>query len=73
MAKHEGVKTVVLNGKKGTPQQYCKDSAFSRLICLFISLRIGGIVGGQSTDFSTIDTEVKTTHLKDHELAPPDM
>ncbi|KAG2015627.1 hypothetical protein CC2G_008882 [Coprinopsis cinerea AmutBmut pab1-1] len=31
-----------------------------------------GIVGGQSTDFSTIDTEIKSTKLKDHPLAPPD-
>ncbi|KAF8811657.1 hypothetical protein BYT27DRAFT_7183799 [Phlegmacium glaucopus] len=32
-----------------------------------------GTVGGQSTDFSTIDTEIKTTHLKDNSLAPPDL
>lgn len=31
-----------------------------------------GTVGGQSTDFSTIDTEVKTLKLKNHFLAPPD-
>ncbi|KAJ3551140.1 hypothetical protein NM688_g4895 [Phlebia brevispora] len=31
-----------------------------------------GTVGGQSTDFSTIDTSVKTTHLKNNSLAPPD-
>ncbi|CDO71106.1 hypothetical protein BN946_scf184844.g110 [Trametes cinnabarina] len=31
-----------------------------------------GTVGGQSTDFSEIDTEVKTTHLKNNTLAPPD-
>ncbi|TFK20772.1 hypothetical protein FA15DRAFT_673173 [Coprinopsis marcescibilis] len=31
-----------------------------------------GIVGGQSTDFSTIDTEIKSTKLKDHPLSPPD-
>ncbi|KAI0628556.1 hypothetical protein C8Q77DRAFT_1067837 [Trametes polyzona] len=31
-----------------------------------------GTVGGQSTDFSTIDTEVKTAQLKNHTLAPPD-
>lgn len=31
-----------------------------------------GTVGGQSTDFSTIDSEVKTTHLKSNPLAPPD-
>ncbi|KAG5641476.1 hypothetical protein DXG03_005116 [Asterophora parasitica] len=55
LSKSEGVKTVVFNGKKGTPQQYC------------------GIVGGQSTDFSTIDTEIKTTHLKNNTLAPPDL
>ncbi|RDB28060.1 Peptidase S41 family protein ustP [Hypsizygus marmoreus] len=55
MSKHEGVKTVVVGGKKGSKQQYC------------------GIVGGQSTDFSTIDTEIKTTHLKNHTLAPPDL
>ncbi|KAF5378755.1 hypothetical protein D9615_006970 [Tricholomella constricta] len=55
MSKHEGVKTVVVGGKKDTQQQYC------------------GIVGGQSTDFSTIDTEIKTTHLKNNTLAPPDL
>ncbi|KAJ2928316.1 hypothetical protein H1R20_g8781, partial [Candolleomyces eurysporus] len=32
-----------------------------------------GIVGGQSTDFSTIDTEIKSTKLKNHTLAPPDL
>jgi len=32
-----------------------------------------GVVGGQSTDFSTIDTEIKSTHLKNHTLAPPDL
>lgn len=41
MSKLEGSKTVVVGGKKDTPQQYC------------------GTVGGQSTDFSTMDTEVK--------------
>jgi len=55
MAKREGVKTVVVGGKKDVPQQYC------------------GTVGGQSTDFSTIDTEIKSTHLKNNTLAPPDL
>ncbi|KAF5393296.1 hypothetical protein D9757_000663 [Collybiopsis confluens] len=32
-----------------------------------------GVVGGQSTDFATMDTEIKTTHLKNHSLAPPDL
>ncbi|KAF5316870.1 hypothetical protein D9611_003976 [Ephemerocybe angulata] len=32
-----------------------------------------GTVGGQSTDFSTIDTEIKSTKLKNHTLAPPDL
>ncbi|TDL25270.1 hypothetical protein BD410DRAFT_633830 [Rickenella mellea] len=31
-----------------------------------------GTVGGQSSDFSTMDTEVKTTGLKSNPLAPPD-
>ncbi|KAF9481525.1 hypothetical protein BDN70DRAFT_876169 [Pholiota conissans] len=31
-----------------------------------------GTVGGQSTSFSTIDTELKTAQLKNHTLAPPD-
>ncbi|KAI0821900.1 hypothetical protein BC628DRAFT_1328502 [Trametes gibbosa] len=31
-----------------------------------------GTVGGQSTDFSTMDTEIKTAHLKNNTLAPPD-
>ncbi|RDB27918.1 Peptidase S41 family protein ustP [Hypsizygus marmoreus] len=32
-----------------------------------------GTVGGQSTDFSTIDTEIKSTQLKNNTLAPPDL
>jgi len=32
-----------------------------------------GTVGGQSTDFSTMDTEVKSTGLKNNTLAPPDL
>ncbi|KAJ8082869.1 hypothetical protein PM082_008726 [Marasmius tenuissimus] len=32
-----------------------------------------GTVGGQSTDFATIDTEIKTAHLKDDPAAPPDL
>ncbi|KAI0754235.1 hypothetical protein C8Q80DRAFT_1265903 [Daedaleopsis nitida] len=31
-----------------------------------------GTVGGQSTDFSTIDSEIKSVGLKNHTLAPPD-
>ncbi|KAJ4483317.1 hypothetical protein J3R30DRAFT_3285060 [Lentinula aciculospora] len=31
-----------------------------------------GVVGGQSTDFSTIDTEIKSVRLKNNTLAPPD-
>ncbi|KAF9501589.1 hypothetical protein BDN71DRAFT_1379783 [Pleurotus eryngii] len=54
MSKLEGVRTVVVGGKRDVPQQYC------------------GTVGGQSTDFSTIDTEIKTAKLKNHSLAPPD-
>ncbi|PPR00180.1 hypothetical protein CVT24_005078 [Panaeolus cyanescens] len=32
-----------------------------------------GTVGGQSTDFSTMDTEIKSTGLKNNTLAPPDL
>ncbi|KAH8077074.1 hypothetical protein BXZ70DRAFT_705743 [Cristinia sonorae] len=32
-----------------------------------------GIVGGQSTDFVAMDTDVKTTGLKNHRDAPPDL
>ncbi|KAJ2928526.1 hypothetical protein H1R20_g8538, partial [Candolleomyces eurysporus] len=32
-----------------------------------------GTVGGQSTNFRGIDTEIKTTKLKGHPLAPPDL
>jgi len=32
-----------------------------------------GTVGGQSTDFPTINSEIKTTKLKDHPLSPPDL
>lgn len=31
-----------------------------------------GTIGGQSVDFTRIDSEVKSTHLKNHPLAPPD-
>jgi len=31
-----------------------------------------GTVGGQSSHFTMVDTEIKTTKLKNHELAPPD-
>lgn len=31
-----------------------------------------GIVGGQSTNVAVIDEEIKSTNLKEHELAPPD-
>ena len=31
-----------------------------------------GTVGGQSTDYSTIDSEIKTAHLENHPLSPPD-
>ncbi|CAG8774796.1 17346_t:CDS:1, partial [Acaulospora colombiana] len=31
-----------------------------------------GTVGGQSTSFTAIDSEIKTTHLKNHPFAPPD-
>jgi len=31
-----------------------------------------GIVGGQSTSFTQMDIELKTTRLKEHPLAPPD-
>jgi hypothetical protein len=55
MSKLEGVKTVVVGGKRDVRQQYC------------------GVVGGQSTDYSTIDTEIKTAKLKNNSLAPPDL
>ncbi|KAJ7511260.1 hypothetical protein B0H11DRAFT_2152160 [Mycena galericulata] len=45
MAKEEGVKTVVVGGKKDVQQEYC------------------GTVGGQSADYSTIDTEIKVRKL----------
>ena len=32
-----------------------------------------GVVGGQSTSFASVDSEVKTAHLKDHPAAPPDL
>jgi hypothetical protein len=32
-----------------------------------------GIVGGQSTSFVTIDSEIKTVGLKNSTLAPPDL
>ncbi|KAI0343267.1 hypothetical protein BDW22DRAFT_1259728 [Trametopsis cervina] len=37
-----------------------------------VQQQYAGTVGGQSTDFSRIDTEIKTALLKDHPLAPPD-
>ncbi|KAF8622711.1 hypothetical protein AX15_006802 [Amanita polypyramis BW_CC] len=53
MAKEDGVRTVVVGGRRDVPQHYC------------------GTVGGQSTGFSSIDTEIKTMKLKNHSLAPP--
>ncbi|KAJ3550408.1 hypothetical protein NMY22_g501 [Coprinellus aureogranulatus] len=38
-----------------------------------VKQRYCGIVGGQSTNFKTMDTEIKTTHLKNSTLAPPDL
>ncbi|KAK7047451.1 hypothetical protein VNI00_006682 [Paramarasmius palmivorus] len=32
-----------------------------------------GVVGGQSLDFSFINSEIKTTHLKDDPAAPPEL
>ena len=32
-----------------------------------------GVVGGQSSDFTEMDSELKTTGLKGHPLAPPDL
>ena len=55
MQKLQGARTVVVGGKKSTPQSY------------------SGIVGGQSTNFATIDSEIKTAKLKTHGLAPPDL
>ncbi|RDX51766.1 hypothetical protein OH76DRAFT_1346545 [Lentinus brumalis] len=37
-----------------------------------VSQQYCGTVGGQSTDYSTIDSEIVTTGLKDYPLAPPD-
>ncbi|KAF9051220.1 hypothetical protein BDZ89DRAFT_1154116 [Hymenopellis radicata] len=34
--------------------------------------KLDGVKTVVSTDFSTIDTEIKSTHLKNHTLAPPD-
>ncbi|KAG6821171.1 hypothetical protein H0H93_005391 [Arthromyces matolae] len=48
MSKRDGVKTVVVGGKRAMPQQYC------------------GTVGGQSTGFSTIDTEIKVRGAPPH-------
>lgn len=55
MQKLQGARTVVVGGRKSTPQSY------------------SGIVGGQSTNFATIDSEIKTAKLKAHGLAPPDL
>jgi len=38
-----------------------------------VQQQFSGTVGGQSTDYSTIDTEIKTTQLKDNPLSPPDL
>jgi len=37
-----------------------------------VSQQYCGVVGGQSTHFAEIDTEIKSTNLKNHSLAPPD-
>jgi hypothetical protein len=38
----------------------------------FFSQQYSGTVGGQSTNFAVIDSEIKSTNHKDHVLAPPD-
>jgi hypothetical protein len=43
-----------------------------RLLCVFLLKRLHAQVGGQSTDFSTIQTEIKTAGLGNDTLAPPD-
>ncbi|KAL5528063.1 hypothetical protein ACEPAF_7199 [Sanghuangporus sanghuang] len=37
-----------------------------------IAQEYAGVVGGQSLDYASIDTEIKTSRLKSHPLAPPD-
>ncbi|KAF9479788.1 hypothetical protein BDN70DRAFT_806502 [Pholiota conissans] len=38
-----------------------------------VKQRYCGTIGGQSTDFATIDSEIKTAGLKNHILSPPDL
>jgi len=60
MNKHYGTKTIVLGGKKDVEQEYC-GYAF-RFHFLPLNSRLYtfvSVVGGQSTDFSTMDSEVK--------------
>jgi hypothetical protein len=60
MSKEEGAKTVVLGGRKGVQQEYC-----GKVLHWFFKSCVNnldvhtGTVGGQSTDFTTIDGEVK--------------
>ncbi|KAI0074081.1 hypothetical protein K474DRAFT_1602120 [Panus rudis PR-1116 ss-1] len=65
MAKKEGAKTVV------------HQQTFNLFADVLggkkdVQQQYCGTVGGQSTDFSTIDTEIKTVKLKNNSLAPPD-
>ena len=60
MNKEEGVRTVVVGGKEDVQQQYCGIIASSKPLTFFLSRSfVIGTVGGQSSDFSTMDTEVK--------------
>ncbi|KAE9411367.1 hypothetical protein BT96DRAFT_1011195 [Gymnopus androsaceus JB14] len=40
--------------------------------CSLFSITMSKLEGARVPIFSTIDTEIKTTHLKNHTLAPPD-
>ncbi|KAJ6580011.1 hypothetical protein DFH09DRAFT_1260401 [Mycena vulgaris] len=77
MAKEEGVKTVVVGGKKDVKQEYCGTvgglASWIQGHVYLLSLTPSCYPTGQSADYSTIDTEIKTTQLKNSSLAPPDM
>jgi len=58
MAKEEGAKTVVLGGKKDVQQEYCGMTSYYGYTFRVLNY-LPGTVGGQSTDFLTIGSEIE--------------
>ncbi|KAJ7717043.1 hypothetical protein B0H16DRAFT_1338436 [Mycena metata] len=58
MAKEEGAKIVFVGGKNDVKQEHCGNV---------------GVILQFFSDYSNLDTDTKTTHLKTNSVAPPDL